>query len=126
LAGQIAGVAALAQVWDLTASPIWTGAIGLANGIPMLVPGAVGGSLADRYDRRVVVALGSVAQAAAALALTAQAALGNASPLVVLALLAMQSSAVALGSPARRTLDRKSTRLNSSHVKISYAVFCSK
>lgn len=104
LAGQIAGVAALAQVWDLTASPIWTGAIGLANGIPMLVLGAVGGSLADRYDRRVVVALSSVAQAAAALALTAQAALGNASPLVVLALLAMQSSAVALGSPARRTL----------------------
>src|SRR5436309_4132331 len=25
-----------------------------------------------------------------------------------------------------RTLDRKSTRLNSSHVKISYAVFCLK
>src|SRR5207302_11502955 len=30
-------------------------------------------------------------------------------------------------SPARTvTLDRKSTRLNSSHVKISYAVFCLK
>src|SRR5436309_11598049 len=27
---------------------------------------------------------------------------------------------------AGRTLDRKSTRLNSSHVKISYAVFCLK
>src|SRR5688500_19408636 len=26
----------------------------------------------------------------------------------------------------RRTLDRKSTRLNSSHLVISYAVFCSK
>src|SRR5207249_6457227 len=26
----------------------------------------------------------------------------------------------------RRTLDRKSTRLNSSHVSISYAVFCLK
>src|SRR5690349_24041058 len=26
----------------------------------------------------------------------------------------------------RRTLDRKSTRLNSSHVEISYAVFCLK
>src|SRR5690606_39299244 len=26
----------------------------------------------------------------------------------------------------KRTLDRKSTRLNSSHVKISYAVFCLK
>src|SRR5690606_41085607 len=28
--------------------------------------------------------------------------------------------------PAERTPDRKSTRLNSSHVKISYAVFCLK
>src|SRR5690349_21882763 len=28
--------------------------------------------------------------------------------------------------PARPTLDRKSTRLNSSHVEISYAVFCLK
>src|SRR5437660_11291122 len=30
------------------------------------------------------------------------------------------------GGPARRRLDRKSTRLNSSHVAISYAVFCLK
>src|SRR5690606_23208582 len=28
--------------------------------------------------------------------------------------------------PRRSTIDRKSTRLNSSHVKISYAVFCLK
>src|SRR3989442_4505756 len=27
-------------------------------------------------------------------------------------------------SPVSRTRDRKSTRLNSSHVRISYAVFC--
>src|SRR5207302_10534205 len=30
------------------------------------------------------------------------------------------------GLPQRAALDRKSTRLNSSHVKISYAVFCLK
>src|SRR5690606_39803858 len=30
------------------------------------------------------------------------------------------------GRPRTRTGDRKSTRLNSSHVKISYAVFCLK
>src|SRR5207302_2530623 len=29
-------------------------------------------------------------------------------------------------TPGRAVLDRKSTRLNSSHVKISYAVFCLK
>src|SRR5690606_40524568 len=31
-----------------------------------------------------------------------------------------------VGVAKRRRLDRKSTRLNSSHVKISYAVFCLK
>src|SRR5690606_39619534 len=31
-----------------------------------------------------------------------------------------------LAHPTARMLDRKSTRLNSSHVKISYAVFCLK
>src|SRR5690606_41497149 len=30
------------------------------------------------------------------------------------------------GQPGRTAADRKSTRLNSSHVKISYAVFCLK
>src|SRR5690606_37019905 len=33
---------------------------------------------------------------------------------------------MALLPPAQRQIDRKSTRLNSSHVKISYAVFCLK
>src|SRR5204862_605635 len=32
----------------------------------------------------------------------------------------------ACGSERRRPVDRKSTRLNSSHVEISYAVFCLK
>src|SRR5438874_7945123 len=31
-----------------------------------------------------------------------------------------------LNNPAGRLIDRKSTRLNSSHVEISYAVFCLK
>src|SRR5437667_5248771 len=31
-----------------------------------------------------------------------------------------------VGSAARRRRDRKSTRLNSSHITISYAVFCLK
>src|SRR2546422_3179403 len=33
---------------------------------------------------------------------------------------------VGLGEPARESADRKSTRLNSSHGYISYAVFCLK
>src|SRR5690606_41080250 len=38
--------------------------------------------------------------------------------------LVVQRTTGAPGDPAR--IDRKSTRLNSSHVKISYAVFCLK
>src|SRR5256885_11724476 len=40
--------------------------------------------------------------------------------------LAVQSQLVQLRPDDRRELDRKSTRLNSSHLVISYAVFCLK
>src|SRR5690606_41939873 len=36
----------------------------------------------------------------------------------------LDGAVVELGGDAALGLDRKSTRLNSSHVKISYAVFC--
>src|SRR5207249_5416642 len=38
----------------------------------------------------------------------------------------LQRGRAAVPSPRRAWLDRKSTRLNSSHVSISYAVFCLK
>lgn len=104
LAGQIAAVAALAQIWEQTRSPIWTGAIGLAHGVPLLLLGAVGGSLADRCDRRTIVAVSTMAQGVTATALTVQAAFGTISPMPVLAIIAAGSAASALGSPARRTL----------------------
>src|SRR5690606_39755701 len=40
--------------------------------------------------------------------------------------LALQVHHSSARQPVRAALDRKSTRLNSSHVKISYAVFCLK
>src|SRR3984893_18834215 len=36
----------------------------------------------------------------------------------------MSSSSIPASSPREKNIDRKSTRLNSSHVAISYAVFC--
>src|SRR5690554_7377225 len=36
------------------------------------------------------------------------------------------ATSTGIGSDVQRPLDRKSTRLNSSHVRISYAVFCLK
>src|SRR5204863_9919713 len=53
------------------------------------------------------------------------AALPGAPACVLLDLGEGRSAQLSLG-PGERRLDRKSTRLNSSHVEISYAVFCLK
>lgn len=100
---QVANLAVLLQVWEITRSAVWTGTIGLAVAVPLLVFGLVGGSLADAFDRRTVVALSAVGQLVAAVALTAQAVAGMSSVALVLALVAAESTANALGAPARRT-----------------------
>ncbi|MFD8822648.1 MFS transporter [Streptomyces sp. NPDC059605] len=103
LGGQIATVAVLAQVWDLTGSPLGTGAIGLAAGLPMVLFGLLGGTLADTFDRRTVVRVTTVGGLLAAAGLCAQAVAGNRNVILLLALVAVGTSCSALGAPARRT-----------------------
>ncbi|OMI36657.1 MFS transporter [Streptomyces sparsogenes] len=103
IGGQIATVAVLAQVWDLTGSPVGTGAIGLATGLPMVLFGLLGGALADSVDRRTVVRATTAGQLLAAAGLSVQALADNRSVLLLLALVAMETSCGALGAPARRT-----------------------
>ncbi|MFE3020674.1 MFS transporter [Streptomyces sp. NPDC059256] len=103
LGWQIATVAVLAQVWDLTGSPVATGAIGLATGLPMVVFGLLGGTLADTVDRRAVVWITTVGQLLAAAGLCAQALADNRNVLLLLALVAFGAASGALGAPARRT-----------------------
>ncbi|MEU5160823.1 MFS transporter [Streptomyces sp. NPDC020875] len=103
LGGQIANVAVLAQVWELTRSPLGTGAIGLATGVPMVVFGLLGGVLADSVDRRAVVRATTVGQLLAAAGLCAQALADNRSVPVLFALIALSAACGALGAPARRT-----------------------
>lgn len=103
LGGQIATVAVLAQVWDLTGSPVGTGAIGLATGLPMVLFGLLGGTLADSVDRRAVVRATAAGQLLAATGLLAQALADNRSVPLLLVLVAMGTACGALGAPARRT-----------------------
>lgn len=103
LGGQIATVAVLAQVWELTGSPVGTGAIGLATGLPMVLFGLLGGTLADTVDRRALVRATTAGQLLAASALCAQALADNRNVLLLLALVAVGTSCGALGAPARRT-----------------------
>ncbi|NEB82443.1 MFS transporter, partial [Streptomyces sp. SID14478] len=96
LGGQIATVAVLSQVWDLTGSPVGTGAIGLATGLPMILFGLLGGTLADSVDRRTVVRATAAGQFLAAVGLCAQALAGNRSVVLLLALVAAETACGAL------------------------------
>lgn len=101
---EIAAVTVLYQVWQLTRSPVWTGAIGLAIAVPLLVSGLVGGWLADTYDRRTVVRVATVGQVLAAAGLLTQALLENPSVTWILALVGAQAAFGGLGAPTRRIL----------------------
>ncbi|MFE9697662.1 MFS transporter [Streptomyces sp. NPDC006270] len=103
LGGQIANVAVLAQVWDLTGSPVGTGAIGLATGLPMVLFGLLGGTLADAVDRRALVRITTAGQLLTAVGLCAQALADSRNVLLLLALVSAGSACGALGAPARRT-----------------------
>lgn len=103
LGGQLAVVAVLYQVWELTGSPVAVGAVGLAQAVPMVVFGLVGGSLADAVDRRRLVLLTTTGQTASAGLLAAQALAGVGSLWVLLGLVSLHAGFGALGAPARRT-----------------------
>lgn len=100
--GQMAVVAVLYQVWELTRSPLWTGAIGVTTAVPTIVLGLLGGTIADTFDRRRVVLLTSAGAVVAAALLAAQAAVGIESGALVLALVATQTCCAALGFASRR------------------------
>ncbi|TQM44090.1 MFS transporter [Pseudonocardia cypriaca] len=101
--GQLAVVAVLQQTWELTSSPVAVGAIGLAQAVPMVVFGMVGGVLADAVDRRRLVLGTTLGQMVVAGLLAAQAFAGLDSLAVLLGLVALQSACGAIGAPARRT-----------------------
>ncbi|MGO9292303.1 MAG: MFS transporter [Streptosporangiaceae bacterium] len=91
------------QVYDLTRSPFAVGLIGVAQMIPTLAVGLLGGSLADAADRRTVVLVASSGLAVVSAGLAAQAFAGQrqAWPLYVFA--AAASSLAAVDQPARAT-----------------------
>jgi MFS family permease len=101
---QIVLVAVMLQVWQLTASPAWVGAIGLARALPMIAGSVLGGSLADRLDRRRLVLWTTAGTTVASVLLAGQALAGVDSLGVILALVALQAACGSLSAPARRAL----------------------
>ncbi|MEV4561191.1 MFS transporter [Kitasatospora sp. NPDC049285] len=93
-------VAVMFQVWGMTHSAVWSGAVGLAQALPMIGIGLFAGSWVDRADRRRVYLLGNAGQAGCSLLLAVQGFTGHAPVAAVLGLVAVQAAFGAVGAPA--------------------------
>lgn len=101
--GQMTVVAVMFQVWQETGSTAWTGTVGLAQALPVVVLGLFAGSLVDRVDRRTFYLVMTGGQLGCALLLAVQGFGTRLPPAGLLALLAVQSCFVAGSGPATRT-----------------------
>jgi MFS family permease len=108
--GQIASLAGnwmqiVAELWLILELTNSGAAVGLATALQftgILVFGAWGGSLADRFDKRRLLIVTQTAMAAPALALFAFSLAGSAEVWVVLALIAVRGLVLAIDNPARQ------------------------
>jgi MFS family permease len=97
------GFAVSLQVYDITRSPLAVGGLGVAQMVPTIAIGLLGGSLADAVDRRKLVLIVSICSAAVPAALAAQAFAGLRLVWLLYGLVAVQFSCSAISAPARRT-----------------------
>ncbi|MFF3202543.1 MFS transporter [Streptomyces sp. NPDC002962] len=100
LGGFMTMVTVMYQVWDTTHSSVWSGAVGLAQALPLIGVGLFAGSWVDRADRRRAYLLSTVGSAVCSVLLAVQGFTGRVPVAVVLALVAVQSSFGAIGAPA--------------------------
>ena len=91
------------QVYDMTRSSLAVGAIGIAQMVPLLTIGMLGGSLADAVDKRKLVLVVTCCTAAVSGGLAGQAFAGLHQLWLLYALVALQSSFSAINAPARRS-----------------------
>jgi MFS family permease len=91
------------QVYDLTRSPFAVGAIGVAQIVPTLIVGLLGGPVTDAMDRRKLALITSTGLAVVSAALTVQAFAGLSVLWLLYALVALQASLNAVDRPARTT-----------------------
>ena len=95
--------AVMLQVYDLTHSPLAVGLVGVAQMVPTLLIGLLGGSVTDTTDRRRLVLVTSSCLAAVSAAFAVQAFAGLGLVWLLYALVAVQSSLTAIDRPARTT-----------------------
>jgi MFS family permease len=101
---QFTSVAVPVEMFAITRSSAWVGLLGIAGLIPLLIFGLWGGAAADVLDRRRLLLISSLIAWASTVGFLIQAVLGVGSPVLLLALTAVQSAGFAISSPARQAI----------------------
>jgi Transmembrane secretion effector len=104
LALQMQTVAVGWQLYTISGSALDLGLVGLAQFVPTVLLTLVVGQVADRYDRRIVVAVCHVLEAAAVAALALGTLAGRLDRAGILALVVLLGAARAFENPARAAL----------------------
>jgi MFS family permease len=102
---QITVVALPTQMYLLTGSPLLVGLIGLAEFVPFAVLSLFGGAIADRYDRRWVLAVSQTLMAIVTAALAVVTFSGNVSVPVLFGFAAITGASTAFDGPVRTALE---------------------
>jgi MFS family permease len=101
---QFTAVAVPVQMYSLTRDSLWVGMIGLATLVPLVIFGIWGGAIADVVDRRKLLLVSTNLTWLVTLGLLAQAVFRVDSPVLLLGLVAVQSAAFGISSPARQAI----------------------
>jgi MFS family permease len=102
--GQLTFVAVMFQVWDQTSSAAWTGAVGLAQALPLILLGLFAGTLVDRVERRGLYLITISGQFLTSAVMASQLLTGRAPVGVLLGLVAVQAAFSAAAGPVARTV----------------------
>jgi MFS family permease len=101
---QLTAVAVPVEMYARTRDSLWVGLLGVAALVPLLAFGLYGGALADALDRRRLLIGSSLLTWVATLGFLLHALSGLDSPVMLLVLTVVQSSAFAISSPTRNAI----------------------
>jgi MFS family permease len=101
---QFTAIAVPIQIYAMTRESLWVGIASVAGLVPLLVFALWGGALADQLDRRKLLLSSSLLMWLVTLALLAQSALHLNNRWLLIALVAVQSGAVAVTMPTRSAI----------------------
>ncbi len=104
LGQQMTAVAVAYQVWSLTRSSFAVGLIGAFAVVPLIAFGLYGGTLVDRFDRRLVAIASSTGLWLLSLVLVLQAVLELEQVWLLYLVVGAQSACFAVNNPARQTI----------------------